>query len=408
MYTEPLSHWQTSFNTRAAASRDLPQTADVVVVGGGVVGTCAAYWLAQDGARVVQLEQHTFANGATGRNGGFVTLGTAESYASSIKRNGKANTDAIWKLTLENRNLMRQVLREEQLQCDYREPGNVSLALTEEEYIDAIYNVRMMNAFSIEADLLDRQQLQSLIRTELGPDIQGATYKPDTGLLHSTKFVNGLASAAQRLGAIACVAEAQAFEAMGEHVRVKTSIGNIETKGLVIAANAWTSQLLPALSSKMRPVRGQVVSFAPIAPVFGPGMGASVTPAGEYWQQTPTGEIVLGGCRSVRPDRDENLISNDTTDDVQAALEQVLPKLFPKLVGLRVAQRWGGPMAFTPDYLPIADCIPSLPNAWFAGGFCGHGMPFGMVFGKLLAQAALRGQKPDELAPFATTRTTLR
>jgi glycine/D-amino acid oxidase-like deaminating enzyme len=165
--------------------------------------------------------------------------------------------------------------------------------------------------------------------------------------------------------------------------------------------------LLPALCGKVWPVRGQVLSYEAIPPAFAPGMGAGVTATGEYWQQRPTGEIVIGGCRAVRADGDVNVLNNDITDDVQLALEQVLPMLFPQLAGLRVAQRWGGPMAFTPDYVPIADCIPSLPNAWFAGGFCGHGMPFGMVFGKLLAQAAMRRMKPDALAPFSMDRDTL-
>ena len=73
-------------------------------------------------------------------------------------------------------------------------------------------------------------------------------------------------------------------------------------------------------------------------------------------------------------------------------IEQVLPQLFPALHSahgegaLRVARRWAGLMAFTADYLPIADRVPGLPNAWVVGGFCGHGMPFGMRLGQLLAQ----------------------
>jgi glycine/D-amino acid oxidase-like deaminating enzyme len=413
MYTQPLSLWHTSVSAHAKTSRDLPKTADVVVIGGGIVGTCATYWLARNGASprtasVVQLDQHAFANGATGRNGGFVTLGTAESYSGSIKRNGKANTDAIWQLTVENRDLMRQVLREEQLDCDYREPGALSLALSDEVLVEMERDTEARNASGFEGVMLDRYQLQTLVRTELGAHVRGAGFKPNTALLHSAKFVNGLARAAQQHGAIACTAEALGFEVNGDSIAVQTSIGTIATKGVVMGANAWTSRLLPELKDKVWPVRGQVLSYAPIPPAFAPGMGASVTPTGEYWQQTPTGEIVIGGCRAARPDGDANLISNDTTEDVQAALEQVLPRLFPKLAGLRVAQRWGGPMAFTPDYVPIADCIPSLPNAWFAGGFCGHGMPFGMIFGKLLAQAAMSNTKPDALAPFAMSRATLR
>jgi len=93
--------------------------------------------------------------------------------------------------------------------------------------------------------------------------------------------------------------------------------------------------------------------------------------------------------------------------EVQAALEQVLPRLFSGLAGLRVARRWAGLMAFTSDYLPIADRAPDLPNTWVVGGFCGHGMPFGVRLGQLLAQAAVDESPPAELTPFRIERETL-
>ena len=61
-------------------------------------------------------------------------------------------------------------------------------------------------------------------------------------------------------------------------------------------------------------------------------------------------------------------------------------------------------MAFTADYLPIADRAPELANVWVVGGFCGHGMPFGMRLGQLLAQAATSRERPTALAPFRLDR----
>jgi len=136
-------------------------------------------------------------------------------------------------------------------------------------------------------------------------------------------------------------------------------------------------------------------------------MGAALTPTGEYWQQAPDGTIVLGGCRAVAPGQDVGIRDSRPTPEVQAALEQALPSLFPALVGLRVARRWAGLMAFTADYLPIADRAPDLPNIWVVGGFCGHGMPFGMRLGQLLAQAAADGAPPTALTPFRLDRATL-
>ena len=412
MQNAPLSYWHTSAKASGPAlSHALPATADVVVIGGGIVGTCAAYWLARNSTqklKVIQLDQHALAAGATGRNGGFLTLGTAESYSSAVAHFGKPTADAIWQLTLTNRDLMRGVIREEALPCDYREPGHLSLALSDESMTRMSLDAAARTAAGLEAIVLDRDQLRTFIRTDLGPDIRGAVYAPNTGLLHSAQFIYTLAGVAQRQGAELAQAQVTHLEPKGAGVNVHTSQGTILAGAVIVAANAWTSWLMPNHTSPIQPVRGQVLSYAAIPPVFQHGMGAGLTATGEYWQQTPTGEIVLGGCRAARPDGDVGQLNNDITDDVQAALERVLPTLFPKLAGLRVAQRWGGPMAFTPDYLPVADAVPDVPGAWFAGGFCGHGMPFGMIFGQLLAEAALSGHKPAALAPFALGRMTLR
>jgi glycine/D-amino acid oxidase-like deaminating enzyme len=64
-------------------------------------------------------------------------------------------------------------------------------------------------------------------------------------------------------------------------------------------------------------------------------------------------------------------------------------------------------MAFTRDHTPIADCIPGIPHAWFVGGFSGHGMPFGMRVGQLLAEAATNGNTPAELHALRLDRPTL-
>jgi glycine/D-amino acid oxidase-like deaminating enzyme len=65
-------------------------------------------------------------------------------------------------------------------------------------------------------------------------------------------------------------------------------------------------------------------------------------------------------------------------------------------------------MAFTPDYLPIADQVPDNPNVWVVGGFCGQGMPFAMRLSQLLTKAIVCNAAPEELKPFRLDRATLK
>jgi gamma-glutamylputrescine oxidase len=381
---------------------------DVAVVGGGLLGASAAYWLARSGASVALLEARGLAAGATGRNGGFVVAGTAEPYPAAIARHGHATARAVWALTLESCALLRQVLAEEAIECDYREPGLLHLALGEEQLAAMAQTVAALRADDFSAALLDRRQVQELVGTPLGAEIAGGLFAPEDGLLHSARLVQGLAAAAARHGACVCEATpALQISAEDDGVLIRTPRGALRVRAAIVAINAWSDQLIPALAGRVVPVRGQVLAYAPTAPVFRCGMGAAVTPTGEYWQQAPDGSIILGGCRAAAPGAEVGLRAAVPTDEVQAAIERVFPRLFPALGGLRVAQRWAGLMAFTADGLPIADRAPDIPSTWIVGGFCGHGMPFGMRLGQLLAQAAASDTSPEDLAPYRLNRPTL-
>ena len=403
---EPASYWQTTAPS-IKLTGDLPRVADVVVIGGGLLGTATAYWLARMGAAPVLLERTALAHGATGRNGGFVTVGTAEGYAAAKNRLGPEVAQAVWQLTLQNRALLRQVIAEEAFQCDYREPGHLSLILNPEQYSHLEESAALLQADGFVVQLLNRVEVQELIQTPIGSTIHGALFYPETGLVHSARLVQELARAAECYGAQLYTAEVQQLEAVRGSIRIHTAQTPIEAATVIVAANAWTSKLLPTLTDIIKPVRGQVLAYAPRSCVFSTSMSAALTPTGEYWQQTPDGTIIVGGCRAAAQGYDVGVDVNRPTSSVQSALEQVLPQLFPQISRLSVSQRWAGLMAFTPDYLPIVDQVRTVPGAWVVGGFSGHGMPFGMALGHALASAALNNHMSPALHPFRLDRPTL-
>lgn len=135
-------------------------------------------------------------------------------------------------------------------------------------------------------------------------------------------------------------------------------------------------------------------------------MGAALTPTGEYWQQTPDGAIIPAGCRAAAPGHDEGCACKRPAPWCNPPSKACCRACFRQPASLQVAQRWAGLMAFTRDYLPIADEVPGLPGAWAVGGFCGHGMPSACGLGQLLA-AALTGAHPAELLPLRSGRPTL-
>ncbi len=371
----------------------LPTSAEAVVVGGGILGLASAYWLARAGIRPLLLEQDRLGAGATGRNGGFLPIGTAVDHDALVERLGRDAARELLALTLENRRLAEAVIREEELACDFRPVGHLHLCLGEVEQEAGARLAGLLTEDGSRTDQLTRSETQGMVGTLLGPRITGGLFFRDIALVHSGKLVQGLATAAARRGVTLARATVQSIAGRPGLAEVRTNRGLVSTPRLIVAVNAWMDQLLPDLGRLITPVRGQVLAFAPVPSAFRTGMTAVVTPTEEYWQQTLDGSIILGGCRAVREDRDEGVRDCTPTVDVQAALEQVLPGLFPHLGPLQVTHRWAGPMAFTADRLPVLAGIPQW-SAWAAGGFSGHGMSLTMVLGAQLANLAL-GQAGD-------------
>lgn len=404
--SEPTSYWQRTMQ-EMVVSTDQPTKADYVVIGGGYLGASTCYWLSRVGADVVLLEQTFPAYGATGRNGGFLSLGPAEAYLQAIQRLGHRTARDVLQVTLESRELVRQVLVEEGIECDYRETGTLALALNVDEQHAFSQTQITLELDGVATQLLDRQQVQALITTPLSSEIVGGLLTPETALVHPARLVQGLLTSAQHRGAHVVNATVLRLVPNENGLIVHTSRGAIQAQQVVVATNAWLADLLPQLAQVVVPVRGQVLSYAALPPIFRTGMGVDVTGTGEYWQQALDGSIVLGGCRAVAPQQDVGVRITQTTQEVQQVLEQVFPRLFPALSGLRVVQRWAGLMAFTLDYLPVADVVPDMQGVWVVGGFCGHGMPFGMRLGQLLAESLLRSTVSNALLPFRLARPTL-
>ncbi len=404
---ELCAFWQNDLSS-ISLSPDISRSVDIVVIGGGILGATTTYWLARAGMSVMLVERYIPAYGATGRNGGFVATGTAEPYPDAIARLGHAAARAVAQVTYENLALARQLVAEEAIDCHYREPGHLSLAVGEAQYKASAQCVSTLQMDGFPAQLLDRQQAQELVMTPLSNEVTGGLFIPDSGLLHPAKLVYGLLQAAVAHGAILGEAAITQLIEQGDSIVLRTAGADIHTGAAVVATNAWTNTLIPMIRNVIVPVRGQALSYAPTSHVvFTPGMFASLTPTGEYWQQTLDGSIVIGGCRTVALDQDRHIETMQPTAEVQVAIEQILPRLFPELQELSVSQRWAGLMAFTPDYIPVADRIPGIKHGWFAGGFCGHGMPFCLRFGQLLAEAVTRDALPDVLTPFRLDRPSL-
>ncbi len=403
-YSQPHSHWQAtldnSFENAAAPQYDhaLPQQADAAVIGGGIHGACALYSLARAGLSAVMVERELPAAGATGRNGGLCVVGPGASYSALTDSGNRALARQITADTVAGYRALRALTETEGIDALLRPNGHVTLALNDAEFGAMERTAMLMAEDGFAVRMLLRAEIGAFANTALADEVVGGKLVADSAQLHSGRLVLGVVQAARRLGARVVLGQPE-FDL----ARMRVGVGGrwISVPAICVCVNAWTRDVLPGMP--ITPVRGQVLSYAPSAPVFGAGFGVGVTATGEYWQQLPGGEIVIGGCRILAPGRDVDVHGFDVDARVQAGIEGVLPRLFPDLHDLRVERRWSGTMGFTPDHNPIFDKHPDCA-LYYTGGFSGHGMPFAMTFGKWLAQSVQLGSAVEPSRIYARSR----
>ena len=376
--------------------RDLPAQADVVVIGGGVTGTAAAYQLSKRGKQVVLLEMRGICSGASGRNAG--QTGSGSSMYSRVGR-------AVYGITRENLRLISEELPEELGDdFDLKLTGNVDIAQDEEMWEHLVQSTRALEGEDSGVRMLDRYELQQLIPAA-SDHLLGAKYAEKAGHHWPFSLVNGQAEGARRLGAhIHTWTPATAIlTANGNVTGVATARGTISTDTVVVATNAWTPQLLGDLpEGALVPARGQILVTQPVGEVLPHAFGTNFDK--EYGRQTATGQLLCGGFR--RFDKDEGL--GLYTEEVSAAsmigCANCLTTLFPKVGPLRIVRAWAGIMGFTADGLPMIGPYGLANGIYVSAGFNGGGFSWGPATGKIMAQMIVDGETEFDLAPFDPNR----
>ncbi|MBV9894636.1 MAG: FAD-dependent oxidoreductase [Chloroflexi bacterium] len=408
---QPLANYQ--------SHPELPTTADVVIIGAGLTGASAAYHLAEVGAsgqlHVVVLDQGDPAGEASGRNGGNFELipencvglyeGLARERLRFLRRcyphvpqpvlqaESERQASAVIGLALRNRDRMKSIIKHEGIACDFSPRGWLYLAHTEREEQGLCEEVSLAAQHGQRIELWSRRR----IRRELGfstPYL--GRFIPGDGTYHPFKYVCGLLHCALRAGVelhtrrrvCALVHDVQ------DHVTVVTEYGAITSRRVILATNAFTSQLIPDLLA-IRPFQSQVMvtEHAPdrargraITSDFGP-VFLNQPRAGSAHGRAP---LVLGGGAD-RPMR--NPASRRRSSRVHARLVQLRDAFYPELKGQPPTAEWIGPMGFTPDQLPAIGFL--TPRVIVAAGFNGYGGSYTTAAGQAAARMAVEGVAPE-------------
>ena len=354
-------------------------TADVVVVGGGVVGASAAYHLAAAGAgRVVMLERADhLAAGATGAcAGGF-------RYQFSSEVNVRLSQASVPMIT--------GFAEEHGLPLDVAEDGYLFLVRNEDLWRGFVAANELHRSLGIEAEILTPAQAVALAPGISTEGLVGATFGVRDGIADPSGLTQGYATLARAAGAeIELGIEVSEVMVDGDRVTgVASSAGRWESPVVVNAAGPWAGVLASTAGVELPidPIPRHVLVTGAFQGV--PERRTLVIDAvtSFYFHREGAGVLMGMGSPDERP-------SFDTTPDEAFVAEELLPtalRVFPPLETASIEHTWVGLYEMTPDRHPIIGRAPGVEGFYLANGFSGHGFQHAPVVGKLLAELIMHG-----------------
>mgnify|MGYP003402882994 CR=1 FL=1 len=357
----------------------MTRTADVVVVGGGVVGTSAAYHLADAVAgHVLVLERADhLAAGSTGACAG----GFRYQFSSEVNvRLSRASIPMITGFT-----------EEHGLPLDVAQHGYLFLVRTESLWRDFRAANRMHASVGVEADVLSPEEAVALAPGISPEGLVGATYGPMDGIADPSGLTHGYATLARRAGAeIELGVEVQGVRSSnGRVLGVDTTGGPVDAGVVVNAAGPWAGRLASTVGVDLplEPIPRHVLVTGPFPGA--PERRTLVIDAETtfYFHREGAGVLMgMGGAAEVA--------SFDTTPDEGFIAEELLPtavRIFPPVEEAAIEHTWVGLYEMTPDRHPIIGQAPGVAGFYLANGFSGHGFQHAPVVGKLLAELIVEG-----------------
>ena len=386
---ERRSLWQATMAPLPERSgRELPDATDVVVVGGGYGGVTAARELARRGRAVTLLEANTLGWGASTRNGGIVHAGYKWSARELIERYGPEAGTALYRETLDSYALVKRLIAEESIDCDFREVGHLELAYAPSHVPELEHAKASLATVGVESTIVPRER----IREEIGTDAYfGALAVEGSALLHPGRYFAGLAAAADRVGADlheGVRARSIRRESDGTYL-VETTRGRIRARDVFVATNGYTDGVVPSLRRRIIPIGSYIIASEPLPE----GLARELSPKGRaffdtknflyYWHVSADRRMVFGGRASFLP---------TSIDRTAAILWKGLLEVHPQMADHRIEYAWGGNVGFTFDRMPHVG--RTKEGVAYAMGCCGTGVALMTNLGTKAGAWLADGEKP--------------
>ena len=373
-------------------ARALPTSAEVVVIGGGVIGTSIAFHLAEAGVTgVVLLERDELGTGSTCKAAGGVRAQFSDRINIEL---GARSLEAFTRFG-----------RRPGQEIDLHQVGYLFLLSREKDVQSFERDVALQNELGVDSRMIDvaeARRLSPLIDTD---GLLAAAFSPDDGHCTPESVVLGYATAARRLGATLLTGvTVTGIDVRGGEARtVHTDRGSITAGTVVCAAGAWSQELgeMAGTALPVTPVRRQIVFTEPM-PDLPPVVPFTIDFATSYYFHREGRGLLLG---MSDPDQEPGFHLSYS--------EQWLPRLgeaiearTPALLDVGLGTGWAGLYEVTPDHNALIGRSSTTPNFLYATGFSGHGFLQAPAVGEVIRDLHLGRTPTVETGPMSAERFT--
>ncbi len=419
---------------------ELPTSVEVIIIGGGVIGVCTAWFLAEKGVSVLICEKGRVAGEQSSRNWGWV------------RQQGRDAAELP--IMMDSINAWEKISEEIGSEIGFKRQGIIYLAQHESELEEFEKWLETARLHQLDSHMLSREEVIDHINEKPGV-WKGGMITPGDGRAEPFTAVPAIARNLQRKGVLVrenCAVRSIDTEA-GKVAGVVTEHGRVKAQSVVCAGGAWSSVFMGNLDVKLPQltVRATVARTEP-SPDFYSGAAAgggiairrrqdggyTIAPGGtnEHFISADSFRylfkflpVIRASARSFRlgfgddfikgmlptrhwsadeitPFEKTRVLNPKPSKNGLAKMRAGLRKYMPSLADVPFAETWAGMIDVTPDVVPVMDEVAAYPGLFLATGFSGHGFGFGPGAGRVMSNMVMGGQPEYELDRFRLSRFT--
>lgn len=369
-------------------------TAEVIIVGGGVVGNAAAYYLAKRGVEVIVLEgSDSIGHGGSSRNGG------------GVRQSGRDVRElpyAIYGI----KNIWPTLSEELGVDVEYVRKGNLRLGLNE-DHIKILEGLTAnAQGLGLDVTMVSAEEVKDIC-PHLSDQVVGASWCPTDGHANPMKTTLAYFKRARELG-VTFISGAKVTAIKKIHGKARQVVvedGTIFEGEHIILAAGYESRFIAdsvGINIPMYPYFGSAIVTEAQPKMFDIMLG--VATAEIYGHQCAHGSFVFGSGTGLEPTKKPDMDDLKLMSLEGSANCRGIMKYVPKLKDAKIVRTWGGWMDMTPDGVPVISPVEEVPGLIIACGMCGHGFGTAPAVGYMLSQMVVGEKTVCDLTPLRYDR----